>query len=161
MSVKSRPGQLADDELLLIRVFDAPLAVVFHIWERPEHMKEWLGPKNARCTSVDLDFRVGGKWRACIESPEFGASWMGGEYREIEKDKRIVFTFAWDDGRDQPSVGTLVTVTFSEQHGKTIQSFHQTPFVHVEGRDSHMVGWTSCFDRQQTYVENLAKGAVS
>lgn len=90
-------------------------------------------------------------------SEAYGESWMGGQFREIEKDKRIAYTFAWEDGRDQPGVDTLVTVTFTEQDGKTVQSFHQAPFISVEARDSHVGGWNECFDREQVYAESLAR----
>lgn len=156
MSAQAEAGQTADDELLIVRTFDAPVSLVFRIWERAEHMIRWLGPKDFTCTSLDLDFRPGGAWRACIESEGYGQSWMGGRFLDIERDRRIVYTFAWEDGRDQPGVETLVTVTFTEQDGKTVQSFHQAPFLHVEGRDSHVVGWNECFDREQAYAEKLA-----
>lgn len=149
--------RLADHELLITRTFDAPVALVFRIWEQREHMIRWLGPKAFTCTSLDLDFRPGGAWRACIESEAYGKSWMGGQFREIEKYRRIVFTFSWEDGRDQPGVDTLVTVTFTEQDGKTVQTFHQAPFLTVEGRDSHVGGWNECFDREQAYAESLAE----
>jgi uncharacterized protein YndB with AHSA1/START domain len=148
---------IADDELLITRVLDAPVSLVFEIWSSRDHMIRWLGPTEFTCTHCELDFRPGGKWRACIISDRYGESWMGGEYREIEKNARIVYTFAWEDGRDQPGVDTLVTVTFSEQDGKTVQSFHQKPFLNVEARDSHIGGWNQCFDREQAYVESLAR----
>lgn len=78
--------------------------------------------------------------------------------REIEPDKRIVLTFAWEGGRDQPGVDTLVTVTFTEKDGRTIQSFHQAPFIHIEGRDSHIQGWNSAFDKEQAYTQGLYRG---
>jgi uncharacterized protein YndB with AHSA1/START domain len=160
MTARAKPEPLADHELRITRTFDAPVSLVFHIWETAEHMIEWLGPANWTCTDVALDFRPGGAWRACIESAVSGKSWMGGRYREIEKDRRIVYTFAWEDRRDQPGVETLVTVTFEERDGKTVQTFHQAPFAHVEGRDSHIVGWNECFDREQAYVERLTRGEL-
>jgi uncharacterized protein YndB with AHSA1/START domain len=81
---------------------------------------------------------------------------MGGTYREIERDRRLVFTFAWEDGRDQPGVPTLVTITFEEQGEGTVMAFHQSPFVHVEARDSHIGGWSQVFDKLQAYVETLS-----
>ena len=120
-------------------------------------MMRWLGPKAFTCTSLDLDFRPGGKWRACITSDAYGETWMGGEFREIEKDKRIVHTFAWEDGRDQRGVDTLITVNFEEDGGKTVQSFHQAPFINVEARDSHVEGWNECIVKEQAYAESLAK----
>ena len=150
--------RLADDELRITRTFDAPVALVFRIWEERERCIRWWGPKNFTCTHLEQDFRPGGTWRACIVSEAYGESWMGGRFREIERDRRIVFTFAWEDGRDQPGGETLVTVTFAEKDGKTVQTFHQAPFLHVEARDSHIEGWNECFDRQAAYAEAEARG---
>lgn len=156
MAPQASTRKLADDELLITRVFDAPVALVFRIWETREHMIRWLGPKDFTCTHLDLDFRPGGAWRACIVSEAYGENWMGGTFREIEKSRRIVYSFAWEGG-DQPGLDTLITVTFSEEGGKTVQNFHQAPFIDVEARDSHVGGWNECFDREQAYAETLAK----
>jgi uncharacterized protein YndB with AHSA1/START domain len=158
MPARAANASLADDELLITRAFDAPVSLVFGIWATREHMIRWLGPKDFACTHLDLDFRTGGKWRACIEAPDHGQHWMGGEYLEIEKDRRIVMSFAWRDGRDQPGVATRVTVTFEAQGAKTVQRFHQAPFLNVEGRDAHVDGWNQAFDREEAYLERLAAG---
>jgi uncharacterized protein YndB with AHSA1/START domain len=144
-------------ELLITRSFDAPVSLVFRIWESREHMIRWWGPKDFSCTHFETDFRPYGKWRACIMSERYGESWMGGEFREIERDRRIVFTFAWEDGRDQPGVDTLVTVTFEERDGRTVQTFHQAPFLQVEARDAHIGGWNQCFDHEQAYLGRLVR----
>lgn len=149
---------LRDDELYIVRAFAAPLPLVFRMWEDVEHRARWWAPKAFRCTHMKQDFRVGGAWRACIVSQETGESWQGGTFREIERDRRIVFTFAWDAG---PSAGveTVVTVTFAERNGMTVQTFHQAPFLNVERRDAHVVGWSQLLDREQAYAETLTQGA--
>ncbi len=152
-------GKLGKDALCIVRTFVAPLDLVFGLWADAEHMKNWLGPRDWLCTSCDIDFRPGGRWRACIVSPEKKASWMGGVYREIVANERLVFTFAWEDGRDQPGIEQLVTVTFTAHAGRTTQTFHQAPFLHEDARDQHIGGWNQVFDKEQTYVESLAKGA--
>ena len=116
-----------------------------------------MGAEDFTCTALDVDFRPGGAWRACIVSEAYGESWMGGHIREIERNRRIVLTFAWEDGRDQPGVETLVTVTFAEKDGRTVQTFHQAPFLNVETRDSHVSGWNECFDREQAYAEAITR----
>ena len=155
----TRPAApLADDELYLVRTFDAPVALVFRLWEDVEHRARWWGPKGYTCKHLEQDFRPGGAWRACIKAPDTGGdSWQRGVFREIERDRRIVFTFIWEGG---PSAGveTLVTVTFAAERGMTIQTFHQSPFISVERRDAHVVGWSLLLDRQQTYAETLAQG---
>ncbi|MFZ5721270.1 MAG: SRPBCC family protein [Pseudomonadota bacterium] len=159
---RSRPhaASLPDDELFLARAFDAPVPLVFRMWEDINHRVRWWGPKGFTCRRFEQDFRPGGAWRACIFSPETGESWHGGTFREIERDRRIVFTFKWDSG-PAGGVDTVVTVTFAEEHGVTIQTFHQTPFTSVERRDSHVVGWSQLLDNEQAYVESLAQGEKS
>jgi uncharacterized protein YndB with AHSA1/START domain len=149
-------ARLADDELLITRTFDAPPSVLFALWSKPEHLKRWMGPANFTCPEAEIDFRVGGSYRAMIKSKEQGENWFGGVYREIIPNRRLVFTFAWDDG---PSAGveTLVTITFEERGGKTVQAFHQRPFLNVERRDSHVGGWTEAFDKLGAYAAKIAK----
>ena len=52
----------------------------------------------------------------------------------------------------------MVTVTFEERDGKTVQHFHQAPFTSVASRDSHVGGWNSLFNKEQAYAEALAEG---
>lgn len=147
---------LADDELLISHTFDAPAALVFSLWSNPEHMKRWMGPQGYVCPAAEIDFRVGGAYRGMMKSPKNEENWFGGVYREIVPHRRLVFTFAWDAG-PSGSVETLVTITFTERDGKTVQMFHQTPFTSVEARDRHVGGWVSSFDKQVAYAEKLAK----
>ena len=51
---------------------------------------------------------------------------------------------------------TLVTITFEERNGKTVQTFHQKPFLTIQSRDGHVSGWTSAFDKLATYAATLA-----
>jgi uncharacterized protein YndB with AHSA1/START domain len=150
-------AKLADDELLITRTFDAPASLMFALWTEPAHFKRWMGPKDFECAEVEIDFRVGGAYRAKIESAAHGADWFGGTYREIVPNKKLVFTFAWNNSGPSAGVETLVTITFAEHAGKTVQTFHQTPFLNVESRDRHIGGWSSTFDKQHDYAERIAK----
>jgi uncharacterized protein YndB with AHSA1/START domain len=81
---------------------------------------------------------------------------MGGRYLEIEPGRRIVMTFNWLSNSDDPE--TVITLTFRDLgDGRTLQTFHQTPFTNVPRRDSHIDGWNEAFDDQQAYVEPLAQ----
>jgi len=149
--------KLADNELLIVRTFEAPPSVVFELWSNPEHMKRWMGPKGFTCPEATIDFRVGGTYRAMILSAEQGKNWFGGVYREIEKDRRLVFTFSWENDGASAGIETLVTITFEAREGKTIQTFHQAPFLNSERRDSHVGGWTEAFDKESAYAAKVAR----
>jgi uncharacterized protein YndB with AHSA1/START domain len=134
---------------------------MFALWSNAEHMKRWMGPKDFTCPEATIDFRVGGTYRAMIKSAEHGENWFGGVYREIVHNERLVFTFAWDNQGPAAGVETLVTITFQEREGKTVQTFHQAPFRTVERRDSHVGGWNEAFDKQAAYAEKIAKEYAS
>jgi uncharacterized protein YndB with AHSA1/START domain len=150
-------ARLADDELLLTRSFDAPASLLFRLWSEPEHLVRWMGPAGFTCPEVEVDFRVGGAYRVVIVSPTGGENPFGGVYREIVPDRRIAFTFAWDNDGPSAGVEMLVTITFEEKDGVTVQHFHQKPFPSVEARDRHVGGWSGCLDKQQAYVSQIAK----
>ena len=85
----------------------------------PALLKRWLlGPDGWALVVCDLDLRVGGKyryvWRRDRDGQEMG---MGGVYREIVPDERIVSTEVFDDAwYAGEAVGT---VTFVERGGRT------------------------------------------
>lgn len=145
-------AQLADDELLIVRDFDAPASLLFTLWSDVDHFKNWMGPEGFGCPNAEIDFRVGGKYRGMIRSKDHGDNWFGGEYHEIDAPHRLVFTWKWDEGPSS-AVETLVTITFRENaDGTTTMTFHQTPFINVERRDSHIGGWTSLFNKLAAYA---------
>jgi uncharacterized protein YndB with AHSA1/START domain len=151
--VEARP--LRDDELLVTREFEAPLSLVWRLWEDREHMRRWWGPEGFHIISLEADFRPGGKWRVHMTSATYGEGFSHGEFKSITPREEIVFSFAWEIG---DTTETLVTVTFEEKDGMTRQTFHQTPFTSVESRDSHVLGWDSLFNKEQRYAEAIARG---
>ncbi len=145
-------AQLADDELLIVRDFDAPASLLFTLWSDINHFKNWMGPEGFDCPEAEIDLRIGGKYRAMVRSKEHGDNCFGGEYREIDPPNRLVFTFKWDEGPSS-EMETLVTITFRENaNGVTTMTFHQSPFINVERRDSHIGGWTSLFNKLAAYA---------
>ncbi len=142
-------------ELLIDREFEAPVRLVFRLWESRDHMLRWWGPKEFTAIELDWELTPGRPWRGAMTSKQYGLSRFGGVVRDVERNQRIVFTFRWDEDSG-PNCETLVTVTFAETNGNTVQTFHQTPFSSAASRDSHIGGWTSLFDKQQVYVENMA-----
>src|SRR5690606_25065399 len=92
-------GTIRDDELLIERTFEAPLALVWRLWESRDHMIRWWGPEAFTCLELDWELKPGRQWRAMMASKQYErrVSRMGGTIREVERHKRIAFTFAWDE----------------------------------------------------------------
>lgn len=149
---RSEDNPVRDDELFIERVFKAPVSLVWRLWEERQHMIRCWGPEGFTATDLDVAFRPGGKWKIGMISDAYPKKWSYGEYRKIEKESRIEFTFTWEDGSG-PTTQTMVTVELIPEAGGTRQTFHQTPFTAIEERDSHILGWQSLFNKQQAYAE--------
>jgi len=110
-----------DRELVVTRTFDAPPSIVFKAWSDPELFRKWWIPKGApmRLLSCDMDVRTGGKYRL-----EFGVGDQSmaffGIYLDVVRGERIVWTN--DEGDEE---GAVTTVTFEDQGGKTLLTFHE------------------------------------
>ena len=108
----------SDREIAMTRVFDAPRRLVYDAVTRPELVKRWLGAFGGHTMEVcEIDLKVGGKYRYVWRNPDGSKMGMGGVYKEIVPQQRIVnterFDEAWYPGE---AVGTL---TLTEQGGKT------------------------------------------
>ncbi len=80
----------------------AGIETVFRAWTDEAVLRQWFGPTEGSEADVELDLRVGGKYRITM-----GSRTTRGEYLEIEPPTRLVFTWTWDD---DPEVETQVTV---------------------------------------------------
>jgi uncharacterized protein YndB with AHSA1/START domain len=74
---------------------------------------------------------------------------VGGVYREIVPNEKLVFTWAW---RSTPERESLVTVIFKEDGGGTIMTLLHEQFFDEAARDSHNAGWTSTIDKLEKYL---------
>ena len=80
--------------LRMTRQFDALPERVFDAWINPAKVRKWLfaSPADERYTA-EIDARVGGKWS--ITARRAGTNYTAeGEYLEIDRPRRLVFTFA-------------------------------------------------------------------
>ncbi|MCC7307120.1 MAG: SRPBCC domain-containing protein [Acidobacteria bacterium] len=142
----------AERTLIIDRLFDAPPEIVFEAWTKPEHLTKWWGPNNFTLPFCELDFRVGGRCRFCMRSPAGEDHWVWGEYREIERPKRLSFTWNRVDANGSIWNSTIVKLTFADAGGKTKFTLNQTLFDTTADRDDHNGGWTQCLERLNSYV---------
>jgi uncharacterized protein YndB with AHSA1/START domain len=143
---------LAERDLVLTRIIDAPRELVFKAWTDPDQVARWWGPKGFTTIDYDMDIRPGGAYRLTMRSPEGTDHRKRGVYREIVAPERIEFTFAWAEPDGRLGHETLITVTFEAVDTKTKLTLHQRVFESVEWRDSHRTGWTSCLERFVEYI---------
>jgi len=83
------------DAVVIERIVDAPLALVWQMWTDPEHFKAWYGPDGATIPVAKMDVRVGGTRLVCMEVQTPNGPmrmWFTGEYREVIENERLIYT---------------------------------------------------------------------
>ena len=132
------------------RTFDAPREAVFAAWTNPEVLSRWWASEPGwRSPSAEVDLRVGGRYRLSMGEPDGGpVHTVTGEYTEVRPPERLAYTWTWEG--DPPemdgSAGTLVTVEFAEDDGRTTVTVVHTGFATEQARDLHEGGWGGCLD---------------
>jgi uncharacterized protein YndB with AHSA1/START domain len=119
------------------RVLPARPEVVFDEWLDPDALAEFICPAPTRAGIVECDGRVGGQLRVDMVDVDRVVH-VTGEYLEVDRPRRLRFTWITDFGGGFDSV---VTVTF-EPHGErdtlmTIDHAELPP----GWRDDHEQGW--------------------
>lgn len=106
----------SDREIVMTREFDAPRSLVFEAHSKAEHIRRWWGRRRDTMTLCEMDFRPGGAWRFVLRDTDGVEYGFRGEFREIVRPERIVWTFEFDG---MPGHISVETVTFVERLGRT------------------------------------------
>ncbi len=87
-------------DLVLTRVFEAPLEAVWKAWTEPEQVMKWWGPTGFTSPSCQIDFREGGKFIFHMRAPKEMNNtdfYTAGVYKKIVPGELIEFTQGLSD----------------------------------------------------------------
>jgi uncharacterized protein YndB with AHSA1/START domain len=146
-----------DTEILITREFDAPVHLVYEAWTTPELVKRWWAGNHGNVTTVEMDLRVGGRWRFVIRGNEGFEVAFHGVYREVVPNERIANTEVFEgmplDDEDQ---APLNIVTFTAAGDRTILTL-RTQCHTRELRDMIIEsGMESGMQAQMDMIERIA-----
>ena len=125
------------------RTIDASAEELFDAWLDPEAIAQWMRPNGIDSTTAAVDARVGGSYTITMDR-ESGALLHKGVYQEIDRPRRLVFTWSARGALEPPS---LVTVEFKKRGRLTevVVTHEQLP-----GEDQVLAvnnGWSQAIDR--------------
>jgi uncharacterized protein YndB with AHSA1/START domain len=113
----------AEDQILITHEFDAPRELVYRAWTTPELVARWWTARRGAAKEMEIDLRVGGRWRYAMETPDGQEVAFHGKYREIVPNERLVTTEVFEGAPLPPAEleanATVNTVTFAEADGRT------------------------------------------
>ena len=152
------------DAVVIERIIDAPLGLVWQMWTDPEHFKAWYGPDGATIPVAKMDVRVGGTRLVCMEvqTPNGPVRmWFTGEYREVIENERLVYTESISDENGQ--VSSPSDMGMPEGHPRTTEV--RVELTGIGGRTKMVLthvgiphdspgaaGWAMALDKLAAYL---------
>jgi uncharacterized protein YndB with AHSA1/START domain len=141
--VSSKPA------LTLKRRLNAPPSKIYRAWTDAAKISRWFGPEDAEILRAETDVRVGGRFRIVFRGPDGEEHDVGGVYREVVPNQKLVFTWAW---RSTPERESLVTVALKRDGDGTLLTLLHEQFFDEAARDRHGRGWNETLEKLESYV---------
>jgi uncharacterized protein YndB with AHSA1/START domain len=139
--VSEQPGWVVRIE----RRYAASAEEVFDAWTSAEVMRRWLHPGADWDTpEAESDLRVGGEVRVVMRRPDGRASESRGSYLAIERPRRLVMSWTFED---EPTNEQLIELSFAESEGMTTVLMVNSGISTDRRRDSQDEGWRGCLER--------------
>jgi len=126
---------------------------VFRACIEPAELARWWGPHGFTTPEVDLDLRVGGRYRFGMQPPDGELFHLSGEFLAIEPPGRLEYTFRWEEP-DPDDRETVVIMSLNDRGDSTEVVVVQSGFATEARRALHVDGWTDCLDRLQELMSS-------
>jgi uncharacterized protein YndB with AHSA1/START domain len=124
------------------RIFAASAEKVFDAWTSPEVMRRWFHCEPDWTTPVaEVDLRVGGAVRIKMRRPDGSEAGARGEYTVIERPRRLVMTWTFDDSASNEQ---LIELSFTESDGATTVLMINSNISGEQRRQAQDWGWRGC-----------------
>jgi uncharacterized protein YndB with AHSA1/START domain len=153
---------LAERELVLTRLIDAPREKLYRCWTEPELLKQWFAPAPLTTPVAELDVRAGGENLIVMRLPDGQEMPNRGVYLEVVPNRKLVFTDAYTAGWAPRSGHPFMTVIVTFEDAGAGQTRYTATVRHwtVEGREQHEqmgfhAGWGQCADQLAALAKSL------
>ncbi len=140
----AQPDTAIKPSLTLKRRLNAPAEKVYAAWTDPEKIVKWFGPDAGPVTRAETDLRVGGHYTIAFNTEDGERHQVGGVYREVVPNEKLVFTWAW---HTMPERESLVTITVKPDGAGSILTLLHEKFFDEAARDGHKRGWSGSLDK--------------
>ena len=152
MAQPSTAASLAEQPSLTFkRRLNARPEKVYAAWTDPQNLIQWFGRADARRETMraEIDLRVGGRYRVSFTVPAGEYFEVGGVYREVIPNERLVFSWAW---HSTPERESLLTVSLRPDGDGTLLTLHHTQLFDEAARAGHERGWLAALDSLEKFL---------
>ena len=132
------------------RRLNAAPAKVCAAWTDPQKIIRWFGRSDARPGSfkAEIDARIGGHYRISFSTDDEYYE-VGGVYREVVPNQRLVFSWAW---HSTPERESEVTVALKPDGNGTLLTLTHEQLFDQAARDGHERGWLGALDKLEKLI---------
>lgn len=157
---------MAEHDLVLERVLDAPRELVWKAWTDPEHLKRWWAPNPYETPEIELDLRPGGGFTTRMTGPDSFDSRDTGCFLEVIEGKKIVWTSALGIGYRPKALdadgcgGFAFTAVITFEDTDDGRTFYRAVAMHKDraDRDTHeKMGFHEGWGTVASQLEQVAR----
>lgn len=135
------------------RMLEATPEEVFDAWTDPDRARRWMCPVGATVPDLTLEAWVGGRLRLVMRVG--GTDFVHhGEFLEVDRPRRLVFTWITKYTHDKKSV---VTVDFEPVDDRTEVRITHVLLPDAALADAHRKGWEGLLDHLDTRLPHLSQ----
>ena len=136
--------------LTLVRRIRARPQIVFDAVTTAEGIAQWWGPDAGPVLVAEADPRVGGRYRVRFRMLDSTEHETSGEFLEIVRPERIVMSWRWKGGVEDPGESRVEITLKAVTEGTELTFVHSQ--LHDENtRRSHEQGWTGSLDKLESH----------
>ncbi len=161
-------GAVADRVLTMTRRYDAPRALVWNVWTKPEHVARWWGPFGPDQTRAKIDARVGGVFYVAMVGADGAGHPARGEIIEFKPPEKLVIEGDPASGEAcgaglPPSA--VITVLFTEED-KGTRLYFEARFTDAAARRAaetmrFAINWRVALDHLAPYLAKFSAQGTS
>jgi uncharacterized protein YndB with AHSA1/START domain len=146
--------------LSLVRRIRARPAIVFDAVTTAEGIVHWWGPDAGPVLLSEADPRVGGRFRVRFRMLDGTEHESSGEFLEILRPTRIVMSWRWKGGLEDPGESRV------EISLRPIPEGTELTFTHAQLKDdatsrSHQAGWMGSLDKLEAHFAKGSRASAS
>ena|SRR3984957_7815488 len=132
--------------LTLIRRIKARPSIVFEAVMTADGIAQWWGPDAGPVLMAETDPRKGGRFRVRFRMLDGTEHECSGEYLEVVFPERVVMSWRWKGGREDPNESRVEIALKPNPEGTEI-TFTHSLLQDDETRRAHEEGWTGSLDK--------------
>ena len=145
------------------RTFNAPVTDVWKVWNDPNSIQKWWGPKGYTALVVRNDVHEGGAFLWAMKSKQGKMFWNTGTYQQVVANQKIVSTMSFSNENGKIIPGSQVSVPgqwpdaitviveFRESEGKARVTVTEVG-IPLIAYPLMKLGWAQQFDKIQSLL---------